>query len=555
MASEAFDYIVVGGGSAGCVLAARLSEDGASRVLLIEAGGSDRDWRIQMPLGVGELLNSGAHNWNYMTEPEAGLAGRQIAHPRGKVLGGSSSINGMVYTRGHALDYEGWVKDHGCAGWGYADVLPYFRRAETSVRGANPWRGGEGPLRTSVPDLSRNPLNARFMEAGRQAGYPVTEDSNARQFEGFGPNEYTIHKGERWSAYKGYLRNNLGRANLKVLSGRLAEKVEFAGKRATGVTVTANGGREFYGARREVILCGGAINSPQLLMLSGIGPGRDLQDLGIEVIADLAGVGQNLQDHPDLTVQYWCKQPVTLYSLTRGLGKWLTGLRWFLSRSGPAASNQFEAAAYIRTAAGIPYPNLKLELLPLAFMPSSLEPRPGHAFQVHMTLQRAKSRGEIRLKSLDPGAAPSLRFNYLAEPQDLADFRAAVRLTREIIAQPAMADFTGAEIQPGVDISSDQELDCWIRQEVTTAYHPSGTCRMGPASDPRTVLDTELKVKGVEGLRVVDASIMPLVISSNINAPTIMIAEKAADMIRGRPALRDEGAAYWVNPDWINKQR
>lgn len=552
IAGDSFDYVIIGAGSAGCVVAARLSENARHKILLLEAGGADRDWRIDMPLGVGALLESGAHNWNYLTEPEPHLNNRRIAHPRGRVLGGSSSINGMVYTRGHGLDYDNWAGEHGCAGWGYADVLPYFKRSERSAGGPAPYRGGEGPLRVIAPDLSLSPLNKAFMEAGRQAGYPLTPDSNAHQQEGFGPNEMTIAGGRRWSAARAYLDPARARANLRIESGALVERILFDGTRAIGVKYRQRDRIFAAHAGAEIILCGGAINSPQVLMLSGVGPAQMLRQLDIPVVADRAQVGRNLQDHPDLTVQYWCGAPVTLYPATRFPAKWLTGLRWFAGRNGLAASNQFEAAAYIRTAAGIEHPDLKLELLPLAFQPESFAPHPGHAFQIHMTMLRAESRGAITLKSKDPSAPPGILFNYLSDPRDLATMRRAVRLTQEIVRQPALQAYARGEIAPGAAGATDATLDEWIRNHIATAYHPSGTCRMG--GDPDSVLDPQLRVRGVEGLRVVDASIMPQVVSSNTNAPTIMIAERASDLIRGA-SLPPANLPYWVNPDWRTAQR
>ncbi|HUQ36733.1 MAG TPA: choline dehydrogenase [Aestuariivirga sp.] len=551
----AFDYIVLGAGSAGCTLASRLSENSNTSVALIEAGGSDGSWMIRMPLGVGELLRSGRHNWNYMSEPEAGLGGRKISHPRGKVLGGSSSINGMVYTRGHALDYDNWVSQFGCDGWGYADVLPYFKRAETSSRGSNLYRGGSGPLQVSVPKFAANPLNSAFIAAGKEAGYPVTQDSNAYQFEGFGPNECTIHNGERWSAAKSYIKPNLKRPNLKIIADSHIDKISIEGARATHVVISRGGRLEVVKAKREIVVCCGAIDSPKLLLLSGLGPADHIRSMGIEVISDIPGVGANLQDHPDLALQYWCKQPVSLYATTRIHQRWLTGIRWFLSRKGQASINQFEVAGYIRTHAGIQYPNLKLEFLPLALIPDSFDPQPGHSFQIHMTLQRAESRGNVTLSSPDASVAPKIRFNYLSHPQDLTNFQAAIRLTREIIAQPAMKEFAGEEIDPGKDVQSDAELDKWIRERVITAYHVSGTCRMGPVKDPYSVVDSQLRVKGISGLRVVDASVMPLVVSSNINAPTIMIAERAADLIQGKKPLLESKADFWTNSNWRTNQR
>jgi choline dehydrogenase len=547
-----FDYIVVGAGSAGCVMAARLSENPRHKVLLLEAGDADKDWRIDMPLGVAALLESGAHNWNYLTDPEPHLNNRQIPHPRGRVLGGSSSINGMVYTRGHGLDYDAWATKYGCTGWSYADVLPYFKRSESCAAGEGPYRGGNGPLKVTAPDLTSAPLNKAFMEAGRQAGYPLTADSNGYQQEGFGPNEMTIADGRRWSAARAYLDPARSRSNLRIESDALVECITFDGTRATGIQYRQRGRTCRARAGSEVVLCGGSFNSPQVLMLSGIGPAEALRSLGIAVVADRGSVGRNLQDHPDLTVQYWCKAPVTLFAASCFPGKWLTGLRWFLSRKGLAASNQFEAAAYVRTAAGIQHPDLKLELLPLAFQPDSFNPHPGHAFQIHMTMLRAESRGTVILRSPDPTAPPRIQFNYLSDPRDLATMRRAVQLTREIVHQPAMQAYAGDEIAPGAAAATESGLDTWIRNCISTAFHPAGTCRMG--GDEDSVVDPQLRVRGVHGLRVVDASIMPQVVSSNTNAPTIMLADRASDLIRGI-SLRPANLPYWVNPAWQTAQR
>jgi choline dehydrogenase len=550
-----FDFVVAGAGSAGSTLASRLSEDGRHSILLLEAGGIDRGWHIHMPLAVGELLKSGLHNWNYVTEPEHHIGGRRIAHPRGKVLGGSSSINGMVYTRGHALDYENWANNFGCTGWGYAGVLPYFTRAETSSRGASAYRGYAGPLKVSVPDVNNNPLNAAFLAAGAEAGYPLTDDSNAYRFEGFGPNEFTIHNGERWSASKAYLMPHAKRRNLEVLTDTLVRRILIENAKAVGIEIERAGQVETVYANREVLVCAGAFESPKLLMLSGLGPVSQLKALNIPIVAELPGVGRNLQDHPDVAIQFTCKQPVSLRRLTQWPLKWIVGARWFLMRSGPATSNQFEVAAYIRSRAGIQYPNLKLELLPLAFTPDSFDARPGETFQIHMTLQRAESRGSVTLKSPDPRDSPRLQFNYLSDDGDAETLRAAVRLTREIVSQLAMKPFTGEEIDPGAATVNETDIDDWIRQRMNTAYHPSGTCRMGGGDDATAVLDPELRVRGVYGLRVVDASIMPVLVSSNINAPTIMIAERAADLVLGKEPLVAPQAEYWIHPNWQTMQR
>ncbi len=553
-AGDEYDYVIIGAGSAGCVLATRLSEDAGCRILLLEAGPADRSWKIHMPSGMGQLLSSTTFNWSYVSEPEPHLNNRRLTHPRGRVLGGSSSINGMVYIRGHARDYDHWAQS-GCRGWSYAELLPYFKRAEQHQHGGDTYHGGDGPLFVSRPDMSVSPLCKAFIDAGVEAGYPYTPDVNGRQQEGFGAIDRTTRDGKRWSAARGYLSQALGRPNLTVVTGALTLSVLLEGRRATGVTYAVGSAVHNAYAAREVILSGGAINTPQLLQLSGIGAPDLLRKLGIPVRHEMVGVGENLNDHPDVVIQHRCKQPITLYPVTRGPRKYLAGLQWFLTQKGHAATNHFEAGAFIRSQPGIEHPDLQLTFMPLAVKPGSVDSVPEHAFQVHIDLMRPKSLGHVRARSADPKAPPAILFNYMADARDRADMRTGVRLTREILAQRAMAPFAGDEIFPGVDIQSDDALDGWARQAIETCYHPVGTCKMGSASDRQAVVDSDLKVHGLDGLRVVDASIMPAIVSGNTNAPTIMIAEKASDMLRDRTALPADPAPVWTHPAWEQAQR
>ncbi|MGF6393716.1 choline dehydrogenase [Pseudomonas plecoglossicida] len=553
MANHEFDYLIVGAGSAGCVLANRLGEDPAVNILVLEAGPMDKSWTIDMPSAVGLVVGGTRYNWSYSSEPEPYLDGRRIGTPRGRTLGGSSSINGMVYIRGHARDYDGWA-EQGCDGWSYQDVLPYFKRAQTHADGADDYRGATGHLHVTPGDTT-TPLCAAFLAAGAQAGYGLSEDLNGYRQEAFGPVDRTTRDGRRWSTSRGYLREALARGNVQVLTDALALRILFDGKRAVGIEYEHDGQTRQALVRREVALTAGAINSPQLLLLSGIGPAAELQALGIAVKLDLPGVGRRLNDHPDTVVQYLCKRPVSLYPWTSAPGKWWIGARWFVSHDGLAASNHFEAGAFIRSRAGVEFPDLQLTFMPLAVKPGSVDLVQGHAFQVHIDLMRPTSLGSVTLNSADPRQAPRILFNYLETEQDRADMRAGARLVREIIDQPAMAAFRGEELVPGAQAQSDEALDAWARQVTETGYHASGTCKMGPASDAEAVVDPQLRVHGLDGLRVVDASIMPMIVSGNTNAPTVMIAEKASDMMRGRPPLPRSRAAVWTHPQWQTRQR
>jgi choline dehydrogenase len=550
---ESFDYIIVGAGSAGCVLANRLTEDGKNTVLLLEYGGSDRSIYIQMPAALSIPMNRKQYNWFYETEPEPHLGGRRMHTPRGKVLGGSSSINGMVYVRGNALDFEGWEQS-GARGWGYRHVLPYFRRAETREEGGDSYRGADGPLYTSYGP-TKNPLYRAWVEAAKQAGYPETEDINGYQQEGFGRMDMTVRRGQRWSAANAYLKPARGRKTLEVRTGALATAIVLEGRRAVGLRYQRGGTETEVRARREVILSGGPINSPQLLKLSGIGPAEELRALGITVAADRPGVGENLQDHLEFYFQVAVTQPITLFSAQSLVAKGLIGMRWLLRRDGLGATNHFETCGFIRSRAGIPYPDIQYHFLPLAVSYDGNSLATEHGCQAHVGPMRSKSRGWVRLRSTDPLEKPLVFFNYLSHPDDRAEMRACVRLTREIFAQPAFAPYRGREIQPGADVTTDEQIDAFVADKVESAYHPSCTCKMGDPADPMAVVDPETRVIGFEGLRIVDSSIMPHVTTGNLNAPTIMIGEKAADHILGRPMLAPSNAPFYVAPNWQTAQR
>jgi choline dehydrogenase len=546
------DYVVVGSGSAGSALAYRLSEDGRHSVIVIEFGGTDAGPFIQMPAALSFPMNMSLYDWGFASEPEPHLGGRRLATPRGKVLGGSSSINGMVYVRGHARDFDHWAAE-GASGWSFADVLPYFRRMENAAGGEEGWRGTDGPLHVRRGP-GKNPLYAAFIEAGRQAGFELTHDYNGSKQEGFGPMEQTIHMGRRWSAANAYLRPALRRANVSLVNG-LARRVVIENRRAAGVEIEARGSIEVVRARREVVLAASSINSPKLLMLSGIGPAAHLRDRGIAVVADRPGVGANLQDHMELYIQQESLQPVTLHSSLNLFSKALIGAEWLMFKSGLGATNHFEAAAFLRSAPGIDYPDIQYHFLPAAIRYDGKAVARGHGFQAHVGPMRSKSRGSVTLRSPDPKAKPEIRFNYMSHPEDWTEFRHCIRLTREIFSQPAFDPFRGREISPGAHVDSDAALDDFIREHAESAYHPCGTCRMGRADDAMSVVDPECRVIGVDGLRVADSSIFPRITNGNLNAPSIMTGEKAADHILGRVPLAPSNQEPWINPRWRESDR
>ncbi len=548
------DFVIVGAGSAGCALAARLSEDGRHSVLVIEHGGTDAGPFIQMPGALSFPMNMRRYDWGFRTEPEPYLGGRRMAVPRGKVIGGSSSINGMVYVRGHARDFDHWA-EAGAEGWAFADVLPYFKRLECwhGGEGDAEWRGHDGPVHITRAEQA-TPLGRAFVAAGQQAGYPVTADYNGAAQEGFCAMETTIWHGRRWSAATAYLKPALRRPNCDLLRA-FARRVVIEAGRARGVEVARGGRVEVIRARREVILAASAVSTPKLLLLSGVGPGAHLAEHGIPVVADRPGVGENLQDHLEVYVQMAATQPVTLYRYWNLLGKARVGVQWLLTGGGPGATNGFEAVGFIRSRAGVDYPDIQFHFLPIAVRYDGRAAAEGHGFQAHVGPMRSPSRGWVRLASADPGAPPRICFNYMSTEEDWRDFRTTIRLTREIFAQPAFTPYAGHEIQPGAAAQSDADLDAFIREHAESAYHPCGTARMGRADDPGAVVDPQCRVIGAEGLRVADSSIFPRITNGNLNAPSIMVGEKAADHILGRAPLPRENLAPVIAPHWQAAQR
>lgn len=551
--NEKFDYIIVGAGSAGCVLANRLTEDPDVSVLLLETGGSDKSIFIQMPTALSIPMNTKKYAWQFHSEPEPYLNNREMHCPRGKVLGGSSSINGMVYVRGHARDFDEW-QEHGAEGWDYQNCLPYFKKAEDWAFGADEYRSKDGPLAVNNGNNMQNPLYKAFIKAGVDAGYMETSDYNGFQQEGFGAMHMTVKNGVRWSAANAYLRPAMSRPNLAIKTGVQVSKVLLEDKRAIGVELYEKNNIARFFVNKEVLLSAGSIGSPHILQLSGIGNNETLSAAGIETQHELPGVGENLQDHLEFYFQYQCKKPLTLNSKLGPLSKLAIGVRWILFKTGLGATNHFESCGFIRSKEGVEWPDLQYHFLPAAIRYDGKSAFEGHGFQLHIGHNKPKSRGWVKVKSSDPFTSPQIQFNYLQHQDDIEAFRACVRLSREIIAQPAMDEYRGQEIQPGKDIVTDKQIDAFVRDAVESAYHPCGSCRMGAEDDDMAVIDSQMRVRGLQGLRVIDSSVFPTIPNGNLNAPTIMVAERAADIIKHQNLPRAEVDVY-KDPQWQQRQR
>jgi len=551
--SENPDYIVIGSGSAGSAIAYRLGENPQLNILVLEFGGNDNSPFIQMPAALSYPMNMSKFDWGYKAEPEPALNGRSLVCPRGKVIGGSSSINGMIYVRGNAGDYNQWAES-GAKGWDYPDVLPYFQRMEASHGGNSEFRGKSGPLNITHGKRD-NPLHNAFVRATEQAGYTYTDDYNGFRQEGFGPADMTVWKGSRFSTAKAYLKPALAKKNVQLITRVLVDKIIFDEDKAKGVEVFHRGQKKTFNANIGVILSAGAINSPTILQRSGVGDGNDLNSLGIEVIKNLPSVGKNLQDHLEVYFQVKCLKPVTLNKYLNPFSKLLIGMQWMFLKSGPGATNQFETLGFIRSDKNILYPDIQFHFLPVAIRYDGKAPSEGHGFQLHVGPMRSKSRGFIKLKSSNPFEAPLIKFNYMSHEEDFPNFRKSLRLSREILSQKALAPFKGEEIQPGDDVISDEGLDEFIKNNCESAYHPCGTCKIGKEEDPSSVVLNDCKVKGFSNLFLADSSIFPQICNGNLNAPSIMVGEKASDHILGKPLLAPSNLQPYTHPNWQNSQR